>query len=31
MYLHIMAAAAYKSFWTFGCLYALPALIPRYA
>ncbi|KXZ55677.1 hypothetical protein GPECTOR_2g1227 [Gonium pectorale] len=31
MYMHIIAAAIYKLFWLFACLYGLPRLISSYA
>ncbi|EFJ49476.1 hypothetical protein VOLCADRAFT_104340 [Volvox carteri f. nagariensis] len=31
MYMHIVAAALYKLFWLFACLYGLPRVIDRYS
>ncbi|GLC40623.1 hypothetical protein PLESTM_001094100 [Pleodorina starrii] len=31
MYMHIIAAALYKLFWLFACLYGLPRVLDRYA
>ena len=31
MYMHMLAAATYKLFWLFACLYGLPRVLDRYA